>query len=160
MKFIVFSKINLFLDRGRLKNQKDLADRIREFKKEMNSFRFGEEGSGEGKRRRKKFSSPTKNASRSLMTAPVKEEPKFIRLSRSRSSANIKLTLAEEQCPITLRYKMLFDRKIECKCKRNVVPVIHDVEFEKFLQKTPPDQLIVIAVINSKYLELTFYKFI
>jgi hypothetical protein len=120
----------------------------------MNSFRFGEDGDGavNQRRRRKKFTSPTKNASRSLMTAPVRDEPKFIRLSRSRSEANIKLTLAEEQCPITLRYKILFDRKIDCKCKRNVVPVIHDVEFDKFLQKTPPNQLIVIAVINSKYL--------
>ena len=144
----------MIIDRGRVKNQKELAERIRDFKKEMNSFRFGEDGDSAAnhRRRRKKFTSPTKNALRSLMTAPVRDEPKFIRLSRSRSEANIKLTLAEEQCPITLRYKILFDRKIDCKCKRNVVPVIHDVEFDKFLQNTPPNQLIVIAVINSKYL--------
>lgn len=116
----------------------------------MSSFNYSGDSDSKQKRRKSRHSSPQKNSMRSLMTAPVKEVPKFIRLSRSRSHANIKLTLAEEQCPITLRYKMLFDRKIECKCKRNVVPVIQDAEFDKFLQKTPPDQLIVIAVINSK----------
>ena len=115
----------------------------------MYAYRYGNDSAKHKSRRQRNYNN-NKSGAVSLLSAPIKDEPKFIRLIRSRSYAQIELTKAEEQCPVTLRYKMLFDRKVDCKCKRNVVPIIHDVEFDKFLRITPSDQLIVIAVINSK----------
>lgn len=102
------------------------------------------------KSHRRKSRSPGKPVQHSLLQAPITEEQRLLRLHRSRTYTNNELTNADEQCPITLRYKILFDRKIDCKCKKNVVSILSDVELDRFLRSSPPEQLIVITIINSK----------
>ncbi len=133
---------------GKTRYQKDLAERIKDFKNEMSTFRIGDPN--KSKNRRRKTFNNNKPGTHSLLIAPINDEQKLLRFQRSRSFVNSELTSSEEQCPLTLRYKILFDRKVDCKCKRNIVPVISDVEFDKFLRVTPQEQLIVIAVMNSK----------
>lgn len=60
-----------------------------------------------------------------------------------------KLYSTDEQCPYSLHQKLLFNRKVDCKCKRNKVPSISDLVFDRFLRNIPATQLLVVVVIDS-----------
>ena len=54
-------------------------------------------------------------------------------------------------CPVTLHYRIVFDRHdIECRCRKQNVPFIHDVEFDYMLKLVPVDQLIIVVIMDSK----------
>ncbi len=94
---------------------------------------------------------------RAAISSP--EEPRLSRIdeshadeenNRSRSNLRDEPLVNHDMCPIALRIKILLDRRAECKCKKNIVPVISDIELDRFLKITPPDQLILIAIIDSR----------
>ena len=55
-------------------------------------------------------------------------------------------------CPVSLHYRLAFDKTdMDCKCRRQTVPFINDVEYDVLLKRLPGDQLAVIAVTDSGY---------
>jgi hypothetical protein len=83
---------------------------------------------------------PTLNA---LLSGPFNEQSLYFKTPRGDNLPT------DGPCPISLRHRILFDRKVECKCKRNSIPLLCDIEFDKFVKIMPPDQLLVVAVIRS-----------
>lgn len=60
---------------------------------------------------------------------------------------NEKLSLC---CPNVLHMKLAFGQSdSECKCRKQIVPLIHDIEYDILLNIIPSEQLVVIAVIDS-----------
>ena len=55
-------------------------------------------------------------------------------------------------CPVSLHYRLAFDKTdMDCKCRRQTVPFINDVEYDALLKRLPSDQMAVIAVTDSGY---------
>ena len=74
----------------------------------------------------------------------------------SNSNAN-RFTFTNEEltlmCPVVLHHRIVFDRHdIECRCRKQNVPFIHDVEFDYMLKLVPVEQLIIVVIIDSKYI--------
>lgn len=54
-------------------------------------------------------------------------------------------------CPVSLHQKLAMEKyDVNCRCKKQIVPIITDVEFDYFLRLVPLEQIIVIAVIDSE----------
>lgn len=54
-------------------------------------------------------------------------------------------------CPVSLHQKLAFERfDIDCKCRKQNVPLISDVEFDYFLRLVPLDQIIVVVITDSQ----------
>ena len=54
-------------------------------------------------------------------------------------------------CPVSLHQKLIFDKyDVDCKCKKQIVPLISDIEFDYFLRLVPSEQMIVIAIVNTE----------
>ncbi|XP_063953684.1 uncharacterized protein LOC129256796 isoform X2 [Lytechinus pictus] len=55
-------------------------------------------------------------------------------------------------CPVALRAEMLGDNVATCKCSRHRIPVITDLELDKFLTaQVPREQLVVLCVVSSMF---------
>ncbi|RNA29347.1 hypothetical protein BpHYR1_032044 [Brachionus plicatilis] len=64
-------------------------------------------------------------------------------------------------CPVSLHQKLAFDKyDVDCRCKKQIVPIVNDVEFDHFLRLVPIEQIVVIAVIDSEnpisYVQMMF----
>ena len=61
---------------------------------------------------------------------------------------NEELTL---MCPVTLHHRIAFERHdIECRCRKQNVPYIHDVEFDYMLKLVPVNQMIIVVIVDSR----------
>ena len=53
-------------------------------------------------------------------------------------------------CPYTLHQRIVFDRHdADCRCRKQTVPNIHDVEFDYLLKFIPTEQLVIVVVTDS-----------
>jgi hypothetical protein len=107
----------------------------------------------------KRISTAYDRNKRALISTP--EEPRLSRIDesgldeenqRSRSRSNLKdePLINHDMCPIAFRIKILLDRRTECKCKKNIVPIISDIELDKFLRITPPEQFQLVSIVDSR----------
>jgi len=54
-------------------------------------------------------------------------------------------------CPVLLHNRLAFNKnEIDCKCRKQKMPQINDVEYDTLLKLLPPDQLAVIVITDSK----------
>ena len=55
-------------------------------------------------------------------------------------------------CPALLHNRLAFNNKTgtECRCRKQTIPLINDVEFDALLKLLPREQLAVIVIIDSK----------
>jgi hypothetical protein len=68
--------------------------------------------------------------------------------STSRVMTNNDLNLL---CPVSLHLKMAFEKyDHDCRCKKQIVPLIYDIEFDYILRMIPLNQLAVIVIMDSK----------
>ena len=55
------------------------------------------------------------------------------------------------ECPVALRLCLLGHNVGTCRCSRQKIPHISDVEFDEFVfRHSPENQLIVVAICNSR----------
>jgi hypothetical protein len=55
-------------------------------------------------------------------------------------------------CPVNLHFKMAFEKfDHDCRCKKQTVPCLFDLEFDYLMKMLPSDQLAVVVIIDSKY---------
>ena len=60
---------------------------------------------------------------------------------------NDELTL---MCPVSLHQRIIFDKHdVECRCRKQTVPFIHDVEFDFLMKLVPSDQTIIVVIVDS-----------
>ncbi|CAG5121479.1 unnamed protein product [Candidula unifasciata] len=78
----------------------------------------------------------------------------------SRQPTNITIQEKENKimqlslCPVVLRKQLLGDSSSQCRCSRDVIPYIMDIEYETYISKVAPEnQLQIIAVVSSNYPE-------
>lgn len=128
-----------------MKNLK-LSDRIDHFRKQISMANLATEIGNKRSHNTRAVNTaaprekPTINA---LLSGPFNEQSIYFKTPRGDNGPT------DGPCPISVRHRILFDRKIECKCKRNSVPLICDIEFDRFIKIMPPDQLLVVAIIKS-----------
>ena len=68
--------------------------------------------------------------------------------STSRMMTNNDLNLL---CPVSLHLKMAFEKyDHDCRCKKQIVPMIYDLEFDYLMRMLPTQQLAVIVIMDSK----------
>jgi len=62
--------------------------------------------------------------------------------------SNEKLSMC---CPALLHNRLAFNKnEVDCKCRRQTIPLINDVEYDTLLSLLPREQLVVIVIIDSK----------
>lgn len=65
--------------------------------------------------------------------------------------SNEKLTMC---CPVALHQRLVFNKTdMDCKCRKQVVPLINDVEYDMFLRVVPESQLVVIVVTDYRLVD-------
>jgi hypothetical protein len=53
-------------------------------------------------------------------------------------------------CPVSLHNKLVHGKlDVECKCRRQTVPFLNDVEFDSLMKLLPVEQLAVVVVVDS-----------
>lgn len=63
--------------------------------------------------------------------------------------SNEKLSMC---CPVLLHSRLAFERDMafECKCRKQSVPLLNDVEYDTILRIIPPEQFAIIVVVDQK----------
>jgi len=111
--------------------------------------------------------SKSKKKSTKLNDEDSKEslESIFARIHKTenrRKNKWMKLISNQQMCPISTRAeienivtdskRMNYQHLLTCRCNKTKVPIIHDLEFDYFIQKVvPPHQLIIVYLKNSIY---------
>ena len=89
-----------------------------------------------------------------LNASPLLETRRLINentLTNLKTNSRLIFDQLNLQCPVSLHQKMAFSNfGIDCKCKKYLVPLVYDVEYDYFLKMLPPDQVIVVVIIDSK----------
>jgi hypothetical protein len=53
-------------------------------------------------------------------------------------------------CPVSVHNKLVHGKlDVECKCRRQTVPFLNDVEFDFLIKLLPVEQLAVVVVVDS-----------
>jgi hypothetical protein len=53
-------------------------------------------------------------------------------------------------CPVSLHHKLAFGKfDTDCKCKKFIVPMVNDVEYDYLIRLLPAEQLAVVVIIDS-----------
>lgn len=85
------------------------------------------------------------------------QPPPPTRTSKPQDSTRSDESAIWRRCPAALRNRLL-DSKLpqipQCRCKRNLVPRLTDLEYDQFIAShIPSDQLLIVYIINSDYPE-------
>jgi len=131
-------------------------------------------GQSEKDQKRKSKKSKRKSSSSKLNDEDCKEslESIFSRIHKTENRRKNKwmaLISNQQMCPISTRAeienivtnnkRMNCQHLLRCRCHKTKVPIIHDLEFDYFIQKVvPPHQLIIVYLTNSIYPKCCFYE--
>jgi hypothetical protein len=56
-------------------------------------------------------------------------------------------------CPVIFHNKLVFSKlenNTECRCRKQIIPFINDVEYDALLKILPPEQLVVVLITDSR----------